>query len=200
MYEQVKELIAAFFETHKTVIVVGPAGSGKFTVSEDFVREVTGEVPPVIFMSVLNDGEVSDNLRKLLNDEAQFIIFDDFDRASKKNRDTYVHLITNAKAKSLVVVSELKDLPHYFIMRNAVIQMPYVKPTPFDNERRTRYYGLRIGDLVKYLGYEGEVTAYGFMDNNRVEIKTDKGPVSAVAEWCTILTRVENRSDFKLSI
>ena len=67
----------------------------------------------------------------------------------------------------------------------------------FDNKNRTRYYGLRVGDIVEeYLGKEcsreGEVIEYGFMDNNAVIVKNKFGDhVKCVAEWCTIIRRVE---------
>lgn len=73
----------------------------------------------------------------------------------------------------------------------------------FDNENRTRYYGLRIGDFVKYSipGDElhpdtYEVIRYGFMDNNRVVIQSQETgkQISVVAEWCRIITKVEERN------
>lgn len=72
----------------------------------------------------------------------------------------------------------------------------------FDNKDRTRYYGLRIGDLVKLNGVFGkefkdgkaEVVDYG-SDNNRVQIKSEKGFITDwVAEWCDIVTKVEDRN------
>ena len=70
-----------------------------------------------------------------------------------------------------------------------------------ENVSRTRYYGLRVGDLVSYdipgtakTGETYEVISYGFMDNNRVILRDDKGEeIEAVAEWCQIITKVEDR-------
>jgi len=72
----------------------------------------------------------------------------------------------------------------------------------FDNEHRNRYYGLRKGDIVEY-GYsidnppilKGEVVEYGVMDNNAVYIDTGDGkkPKRVVAEWCKIITHVEDK-------
>jgi hypothetical protein len=67
----------------------------------------------------------------------------------------------------------------------------------FDNSERLRYYGLRIGDIIKCDAYgitEAEVVNYGFFDNNSVIVKEKgKEPRKVVAEWCDIITRVENR-------
>jgi hypothetical protein len=73
--------------------------------------------------------------------------------------------------------------------------------TNFENKERNRYYGLRIGDLVTInMGMSGskplnaEVIEYGFFDNNRVYLKLEDGSeISWVAEWCTLITKVENR-------
>lgn len=70
----------------------------------------------------------------------------------------------------------------------------------FDNEQRTRYYGLRKGDTVSITAFgnvkkNAEVFDYGFMDNNRVILKFEDGTkVPYVAEWCTIITKVEDKS------
>jgi hypothetical protein len=74
----------------------------------------------------------------------------------------------------------------------------------FDNVERHRYYGLRVGDIV-FLGFKSqsprklaEVTGYGFMDNNRVYVKTEDGEdTDYVAEWCEILVKVEDRNTMK---
>lgn len=67
----------------------------------------------------------------------------------------------------------------------------------FTNEKRSRYYGLRVGDIVKCKAYninKAEVAAYSFSDNNRVELLLPDGKaISAVAEWCEIITKVEDR-------
>lgn len=66
----------------------------------------------------------------------------------------------------------------------------------FDNENRTRYYGLRISDIVKVPFYKLEkatVIEYGFLDNNRVYIQTENDEkISCVAEFCEIITKVED--------
>ena len=74
---------------------------------------------------------------------------------------------------------------------------------PFDNKDRSRYYGIRVGDIVNLRNIDGsviyrnvEVIAYGFMDNNRVEVKLSHGSTTDwVAEWCDIITKVEDRND-----
>ena len=70
----------------------------------------------------------------------------------------------------------------------------------FDNEERRRYYGLRIGDMVNPKGPTGksygiaEVVEYALMDNNRVYLKRDDGSViDWVAEWCEIITKVDDK-------
>ena len=74
--------------------------------------------------------------------------------------------------------------------------------TEFDNKERHRYYGLRVGDLVQIrtgmqnnpIMIDAEVIAYGFLDNNRVILKLESGEeTSWVAEWCKIITKVEDR-------
>jgi hypothetical protein len=74
----------------------------------------------------------------------------------------------------------------------------------FDNKERHRYYGLRIGDLVQIkTGLQSnpkilnaEVIDYGFLDNNRVMLKLENGEETDwVAEWCTIVTKVEDKID-----
>lgn len=70
----------------------------------------------------------------------------------------------------------------------------------FDNANRHRYYGLRIGDIVDARGITGiviykNVEVYDYSsDNNRVELKLASGNTTDwVAEWCTIITKVEDR-------
>jgi hypothetical protein len=72
----------------------------------------------------------------------------------------------------------------------------------FDNKDRNRYYGLRVGDLVQIEAglqsapkiLNAEVIDYGFMDNNRVVLKLERGEETDwVAEWCKIITKVEDR-------
>lgn len=71
----------------------------------------------------------------------------------------------------------------------------------FDNPERTRYYGLRPGDIVSMKGLnskevtEGEVIELSPGDNNRVHVKTEAGHITDwVAEWCDIITKVEDRA------
>lgn len=73
----------------------------------------------------------------------------------------------------------------------------------FDNKERRRYYGLRIGDLIEVIGFHGipnknaEVIQYGFGDNNRVYVEYEDGTQGReVAEYCKILTKVEDRKNF----
>lgn len=74
----------------------------------------------------------------------------------------------------------------------------------FTNEKRNRYYGLRIGDIVSPKGLDGkesskgkaEVIDFGFMDNNAVYIKFEDGTETKwVAEWCKIITKIEDRNE-----
>lgn len=69
------------------------------------------------------------------------------------------------------------------------------------NTSRRRFYGVRVGDTVRY-GVPGfpdtydtyEVIRYGFMDNNRVILRDKDGKeMSAVAEWCEIIKKVEDK-------
>ena len=73
--------------------------------------------------------------------------------------------------------------------------------TEFKNEERSRYYGLRVGDKISYspFGTEvkiGIVTELGGFDNNRVYVYFDETSTNnrAVAEWCTIVEPVEDKS------
>lgn len=78
-----------------------------------------------------------------------------------------------------------------------------MEPKKWDNEERRRYYGVRVGDRVKYeyLGsvkktITGQVVMYGFMDNNAVFVQWDHGgePSKICPEWLTITQRVEDRA------
>ena len=68
----------------------------------------------------------------------------------------------------------------------------------FDNKERTRYYGKRIGDIIEYPfpsnKRKGKVIDYGVLDNNSLFVlfEGDTFPIKVVAEWCTILKKVEN--------
>jgi hypothetical protein len=77
----------------------------------------------------------------------------------------------------------------------------------FDNKDRHRFYGKRRGDIVesrqwKNGGFEyvkGEVEELGFMDNNCIYVKfegSDKA-IKCVAEWCYLVTKVEDREDYE---
>ena len=69
----------------------------------------------------------------------------------------------------------------------------------FDNEDRTRYYGLRKGDTVDAHSMNGTVWGRSVvldytMDNNRIIITNKNGdPIDWVAEWCEIVTKVEDK-------
>ena len=73
--------------------------------------------------------------------------------------------------------------------------------TPFDNADRSRYYGIRVGDIVDAKDVRGvvlercEVVQYGAMDNNRVYLKGEKTGKTFdwVAEWCEIIQKVEDK-------
>ena len=69
----------------------------------------------------------------------------------------------------------------------------------FLNENRTRYYGLRVGDIVDIKNIQGKslgnriVVELIPMDNNSVLIiGNDKRPFEWVAEWCDIIKKVED--------
>lgn len=69
----------------------------------------------------------------------------------------------------------------------------------FDNEKRTRYYGLRKGDIVscesrhlKQFKGTAKVVNYGFSDNNCVVVEQDGRSFDCVAEWLDIVTKVED--------
>jgi len=71
--------------------------------------------------------------------------------------------------------------------------------TTFDNIERRRYYGKRIGDTVSLKNLNGkefskaEVIGYTH-DNNKIEVKLPDGTTTSwVAEWCDIITRVEDK-------
>ena len=69
----------------------------------------------------------------------------------------------------------------------------------FNNWERNRYYGVRVGDEVEEhfgdrITTKGTVVDYGFMDNNAVFVEREDGKVvSCVAEWCTIIKKVEDK-------
>lgn len=68
----------------------------------------------------------------------------------------------------------------------------------FDNQHRNRYYGLRVGDIVRCNAYEIEkatVVEFGPLDNNAVYVQ-EEGQIArkVVAEWCEIITRIEDQN------
>lgn len=76
----------------------------------------------------------------------------------------------------------------------------------FKNAKRNRYYGLRVGDIVSPKGLQGalesslgkcKVIGYAPFDNNRVYIQSiETGEETDwVAEWCEIITKVEDIKD-----
>lgn len=72
-----------------------------------------------------------------------------------------------------------------------------VSASTFDNSERRRYYGLRVGDIIRCYAYgitKAEVVGYGFLDNNAVMVQEEgKEPRKVIAEWCDIITKVEDR-------
>lgn len=70
-----------------------------------------------------------------------------------------------------------------------------------ENKDRRRYYGVRVGDRVVYgipgfpdTDSEYEVIRYGFLDNNRVILRdSDGNEMKAVAEYCRIISKVEDK-------
>lgn len=67
----------------------------------------------------------------------------------------------------------------------------------FDNEQRTRYYGIRKGDIVNCDGHwkqfngDAKVIEYGLTDNNCVTVNVNGKSVDVVAEWLNIKQKVE---------
>ena len=69
----------------------------------------------------------------------------------------------------------------------------------FLNENRTRYYGLRVGDIINAKSLNGKIWGRSKilelvpMDNNKVIIESKNGtPIEWVAEWCDIIIKVED--------
>ena len=69
------------------------------------------------------------------------------------------------------------------------------------NINRDRAYGLRIGDIVKARGLDRRIIenleVVGYCgDNNKVYVRNEYGSVTDwVAEWCELVTKVEDRTD-----
>lgn len=79
---------------------------------------------------------------------------------------------------------------------NEALNKTDVTASTFDNSDRRRYYGLRVGDIIRCDAYgitKAEVVNYVFLDNNAVIVQEEgKEPRKVVAEWCDIITKVEN--------
>ena len=77
----------------------------------------------------------------------------------------------------------------------------------FTNEKRNRYYGLRIGDMVVPKGLNGvelkcgkcEVVEFALMDNNGVYLEPTNGDdkFPHVAEWCEMIKPVDGEEGWK---
>jgi hypothetical protein len=57
---------------------------------------------------------------------------------------------------------------------------------------------LFLGDIVelkfRQVFTRAEVIEYGFMDNNSVRVRDENGrEIDYVAEWCKVITKVEDR-------
>jgi hypothetical protein len=66
------------------------------------------------------------------------------------------------------------------------------------NEDRSRWYGVRVGDIVMHCGTVCEVTALHIMDNNGVTVRSLDDPIiegKGVAEWCKIITKTEDKQE-----
>lgn len=69
----------------------------------------------------------------------------------------------------------------------------------FNNEKRTRYYRLRVGDIVschshslKQFTGQAKVVEYGGTDNNRVVVEQNNRKFDCVAEWLDIVKKIED--------
>lgn len=66
-----------------------------------------------------------------------------------------------------------------------------------DNKDRTRWYGLRPGDIVEERAFgsvrRGKVVNLHTTDQNGCTIKVNGKEGKAVCEWCTVIERVEDR-------
>ena len=61
------------------------------------------------------------------------------------------------------------------------------------NEDRRRWYGLRVGDTVTFMGQEATVTHLYSLDNNgcRLQDSATGREHDAVCEWCQVKREVE---------
>lgn len=81
-------------------------------------------------------------------------------------------------------------------MKNGKLE---IKMGTFTNEKRTRYYGKRVGDtVINSHGHwpgNAEVVALGFTDNNRVTVKreSDGHTFDEVAEWLQVVKKVDDK-------
>lgn len=64
---------------------------------------------------------------------------------------------------------------------------------PEINEDRRRWYGLRPGDEVTFMGSPATVVTLYMLDNNRCSIRyADGHEGDAVCEWCKVTRKVED--------
>lgn len=103
----------------------------------------------------------------------------------------------NAKIKNKSINVTASKLAQTEILGNTILCV--LSEIPFNNEKRTRYYGLRIGDIVscesrtlKQFTGEVKVVGYGFSDNNRVIVEQNGRQFDCVAEWLDIVKKVED--------
>ena len=61
------------------------------------------------------------------------------------------------------------------------------------NASRRRWYGLRVGDCVVFMGHLATVVELNALDNNACFLRDDGSDkvYPAVCEWCRIITKVE---------
>lgn len=65
---------------------------------------------------------------------------------------------------------------------------------PFTNKNRTRYYGVRVGDICTLTGFGRmpdrtvEVIYLVGMDNNRVGVREGTEEFETCPEWLTVVT------------
>lgn len=74
-----------------------------------------------------------------------------------------------------------------------------------ENKDRKRQYGKRVGDVVRITyppcyDFVTEIIGLKGLDNNSLHVIWKNGSVmSYVAEWCEIVTKVEDRCDFDIA-
>lgn len=119
----------------------------------------------------------------------------------KGNHPRFVPL--HSSARQGTKVGDIGTMEYQLIKEPIRNQKWVFTKQEFKNENRTRYYGLQVGDLVKHRQMPGiqEIRALDGSDNNCVFISPypNDGKVypqfwiPVVAEWCTILTKAEER-------